>query len=193
MLYKEMYSFPDGIFSDIIGYTYENKELNIIINPSMLDTYFYSKYSCRTMIDMIANNVDSKTGELSDFCKLTLSNLFENVYFARWDRIIKDLLLQYNPTDTVDYTETVNGTDKGTSNTNNKNYGYDSVNGVNADSSENSTTGENNTVRTVKGRQSSNTYFSIINDVKLANEKLLEYITKDVAEMLTIPYYESED
>lgn len=195
MKYKDVFEIDDGIFN-IIDYEYSGE--GYTVSSESLDTLFYMLFCNRPLIAVFGEYYDEITHELSEVFKQTLKDWFIQQFTQKWESLINDLLLDYNPLEPVNYTleRTRNEEREGEGASNSKVYGYNSSDGVDKDQthSENVSSTDISTSETRTGRLGNSKVLDNISEhIKLHSIDVMKIMCYDIAEFILLPLYEMED
>lgn len=193
MVYKDVFTMTEGIFN-VINYSYSGT--GYTIDNDTLDTLFYMMF-CNRPLTAVFNEyfID---GELTPLFKETIHEWFIQQYTQKWETLISDLLMQYDPLSPVNYTLERSRSEERTSegSTESKVYGYNSSAGVDKDKADSSNSGTTavSTEETRTGRLGRSKVLEDINEhIKLHERDIMKIMCYDVAEFILLPMYELED
>lgn len=193
MRYKDVFDLTEGIFH-VINYSYSGG--NYTVDNDALDTLFYMLFCNRPLTAVFNDYVVS--GELSPVFAEIIREWFIQQYTQKWETLISDLLMQYDPLSPVNYTLERSRSEERSSEgtTESKVYGYNSTAGVDKDKADSSNSGTTtaSTEETRTGRLGRSKVLEDINEhIKLHEKDIMKIMCYDVAEFILLPMYECED
>lgn len=193
MKYKDIFTMEMGIFH-VIHYTYSGGDYTI--DNDALDTLFYMLFCNRSLTAVFHDYVFN--GELSPIFAETIREWFIQQYTQKWETLISDLLMQYDPLSPVNYTLERSRSEERSSegSTESKVYGYNSTTGVDKDKADSSNSGttSTSTEETRTGRLGKSKVLEDINEhIKLHEKDVMKIMCYDVAEFILLPMYECEE
>ena len=195
MKYKEVFSMSSGIFA-IINYSFPDE--GYTVSTKALDTLFYMMFRNRELTAVFDEYYDYDEESLDVSFQSTISTWFLQQYSNKWYNLIKDLIAEYNPLQPINTTYTRNtsqDTDM-TGSVESQVYGYNSVVGVDKDSSATTSSKEySSTIEDVRTGYNANTNIikALGEDIKLHEIDILKIMCYDVAEYILLPLFDIDE